>query len=42
MNEKTNVDYPIPGTPTFLLNGKMLENTVNWEQVERALKAAGA
>jgi protein-disulfide isomerase len=42
MNEKANADYPIPGTPTFLLNGKMLENTVNWRQVEQALKAAGA
>lgn len=42
MNEKANQDYTIPGTPTFLLNGKMLENTVAWEQVERALKAAGA
>jgi protein-disulfide isomerase len=42
MNEKANADYPIPGTPTFLINGKMLENTVNWQQVETALKAAGA
>lgn len=42
MNEKANADYPIPGTPTFLLNGKMLDNTVNWKQVETALKAAGA
>ncbi len=42
MNEKANQDYPIPGTPTFLLNGKMLENTVSWELVEGALKAAGA
>ncbi|KQN26759.1 hypothetical protein ASE86_01030 [Sphingomonas sp. Leaf33] len=42
MNEKANQDYPIPGTPTFILNGKMLENTVSWEQVETALKAAGA
>ena len=42
MNEKANADYPIPGTPTFLLNGKMLEQTVSWDQVERALKAAGA
>ncbi|MES2338951.1 MAG: thioredoxin domain-containing protein [Pseudomonadota bacterium] len=42
MNEKANVDYPIPGTPTFLINGKMLENTVSWPQVETALKAAGA
>lgn len=42
MNEQANQSYPIPGTPTFLLNGKMLEQTVSWEQVERALKAAGA
>ncbi|WP_326525655.1 thioredoxin domain-containing protein [Sphingomonas sp.] len=42
LNEQANKDYPIPGTPTFLLNGKMLEQTVNWQQVERALKAAGA
>lgn len=42
MNEKANQDYPIPGTPTFLINGKMLENTVSWQQVEAALKAAGA
>ncbi|URW75005.1 DsbA family protein [Sphingomonas donggukensis] len=42
MNEKANADYPIPGTPTFLLNGKMLENTVSWPQVETALKSAGA
>ncbi len=42
MNEKANQDYQIPGTPTFLLNGKVLENTVTWEQVETALKAAGA
>ena len=42
MNEKANQDYPIAGTPTFLINGKMLENTVAWPQVEAALKAAGA
>jgi protein-disulfide isomerase len=32
----------VTGTPTFLLNGKKLENTVTWGQVEQALKAAGA
>ena len=34
--------YSIPGTPTFILNGKVLENTGTWPQVEAALKAAGA
>ncbi len=32
----------VTGPPTFLLNGKKLENTVSWAQVEQALKAAGA
>jgi protein-disulfide isomerase len=32
----------VTGTPTFLLNGKRLDNTVSWTQVEQALKAAGA
>lgn len=34
--------YNIVGTPTFILNGKTLENTGTWPQVEAALKAAGA
>ncbi len=42
MNQKANEEYTIPGTPTFILNGKVIDNTVSWEQVERALKAAGA
>ncbi len=42
MNEKANADYPIPGTPTFLLNGKVVPNAVAGPQVEQALKAAGA
>lgn len=32
----------VTGTPTFLLNGERLENTVSWSQVEAALKGAGA
>jgi protein-disulfide isomerase len=35
-------EYNISGTPTFILNGKVLENTGTWPQVETALKAAGA
>jgi protein-disulfide isomerase len=34
--------FNIAGTPTFILNGKVLENTGTWQQVEAALKAAGA
>lgn len=34
--------YNIQGTPTFILNEKVLENTGTWPQVEAALKAAGA
>lgn len=41
-NEAAQKQYNIPGTPTFILNGKVLENTGTWPQVEAALKAAGA
>lgn len=41
-NEDAAKQYSIPGTPTFILNGKVLENTGTWPQVEAALKAAGA
>jgi protein-disulfide isomerase len=32
----------VQGTPTFFLNGEMLENAATWPAVEAALKAAGA
>ena len=35
-------EHNLPGTPTFLLNGKVVPNAVTWPQVEQALKAAGA
>lgn len=41
-NEDAAKQYSIPGTPTFILNGKVLENTGTWPQVEAALKTAGA
>lgn len=41
-NEDAAKQYNIAGTPTFILNGKVLENTGTWSQVETALKAAGA
>jgi protein-disulfide isomerase len=32
----------VTGTPTFLLNGKKMENVLSWSEMEKALKAAGA
>ncbi len=32
----------VTGTPTFLLNGKKLENVLSWSEMEKSLKAAGA
>jgi protein-disulfide isomerase len=42
MTEKASTDMKVTGTPTFFLNGKMLEGQVSWPQVEQSLKAAGA
>jgi protein-disulfide isomerase len=41
-NEVAQKEFNVASTPTFLLNGKVLENTSTWPQVEAALKAAGA
>lgn len=32
----------VTGTPTFLLNGKVVDGAITWAQVEAALKRAGA
>lgn len=32
----------VTGTPTFLLNGKKMENVLSWSEMEKGLKAAGA
>ncbi|UUL81818.1 thioredoxin domain-containing protein [Sphingomonas qomolangmaensis] len=32
----------VQGTPSFFINGEKVENAVNWQQVEAALKNAGA
>ena len=32
----------VSGTPTFLLNGKVVDGAISWPQVEQALKRAGA
>jgi protein-disulfide isomerase len=41
--QKTANELPgFVGTPTFILNGKVLENTGTWDKLEPQLKAAGA
>jgi protein-disulfide isomerase len=32
--------YNIPGTPTFLINGKVVENSADWKTLEPSLQAA--
>jgi protein-disulfide isomerase len=40
MNKATTDQYPdFAGTPTFLVNGKLLENTVTWDALEPKLRA---
>lgn len=39
---EANTQYNITGTPTFVLNGKVLEGAGEWPKVEEALKNAGA
>ncbi|MBX3565679.1 MAG: thioredoxin domain-containing protein [Sphingomonas sp.] len=36
------VNQNLPGTPTFLINGKVVPNTASWGALEPALQAAGA
>ena len=41
--QKTANEIPgFPGTPSFLLNGTLLQNAGTWQQLEPQLKAAGA
>ena len=41
MNSDATTQYPeFAGTPTFILNGKMLERTANWAALEPQLRAA--
>ncbi len=42
MTQDASNDSDVTGTPTFFLNGRKLEETVTWPQVEAALKTAGA
>ena len=40
MNSDAVAAYNIPGTPSFLINGKFVPDTANWELLEPKLKAA--
>jgi protein-disulfide isomerase len=41
MNANATQQYPdFPGTPTFILNGKMLEKTATWDTLEPKLREA--
>ena len=40
--EKATQDGTVTGTPTFIINGDTVPNTVTWPQLETALKRAGA
>jgi protein-disulfide isomerase len=41
MTSDASSQYPgFPGTPTFILNGKMLDKTATWEALEPQLRAA--
>ncbi|WP_340267096.1 thioredoxin domain-containing protein [Sphingobium mellinum] len=39
--ETANQQYKIEGTPTFILNGVVVENTANWATLQPKLKQAG-
>ncbi|TPG40466.1 hypothetical protein EAH79_11155 [Sphingomonas koreensis] len=41
MNAAAQAEYKLDGTPTFLINGKTVDET-GWPQIEAKLKAAGA
>ena len=40
--EEASASNLVTGTPTFILNGKKLDNVLSWAQMQQALKAAGA
>ena len=40
MNSDATTTYNIPGTPTFLINGEVVEQTATWELLEPKIKEA--
>lgn len=42
MAKRANDEYKLTGTPMFLINGQVVPNAAAWEQLEPALRGAGA
>lgn len=42
MRDRANTEYNLQGTPTFLINGRVVPDTGTWETLEAKIKAAGA
>ncbi len=40
--QQADTQYKISGTPTFIINGKVADGVLDWEGLQRSLKAAGA
>jgi protein-disulfide isomerase len=40
MNSDATNTYDLPGTPTFIINGKMVENAATWDALQPKLKEA--
>ena len=40
MNTDAVTNYNVPGTPTFLINGKVVESTATWDLLEPKIKEA--
>jgi protein-disulfide isomerase len=40
MNADATGEYEIPGTPSFLINGKLVESAADWQSLEPKIKAA--
>ena len=40
MNTDAATNFNIPGTPTFLINGTIVEQTATWEALEPKIKEA--
>jgi protein-disulfide isomerase len=40
MNSDAGSNYNIPGTPSFLINGTLVDQTATWEALEPKIKEA--
>ena len=40
MNSDATQQYNVPGTPAFLINGKLVENASNWEKLKPEIDKA--